>query len=712
MEKTRKSTLAIIFIIVFILPGYAQEGMWMLTQLNQLDLSKKGLQIPVTSVYSKDKPSVSDAIVKLGGGTASFVSVDGLLITNHHVAYGAIQEVSSVKNDYLQNGFLAEKRSDEISVPGYQASLLLEMRDITAEVLDAIKGITDPAERNRKILEKEAELTAPYAKDKVDIEADAMPMFDGRQYMLFVHKIFKDVRLVYAPPVSIGNYGGEIDNWMWPRHTGDFSFMRVYCSPDGTGKEYSPENVPYHPKVWLKVAKNFLKDGDFNFIIGYPGSTTRYRSSTSVNFNEHYTFPVTVKSYSEIIEICSLYTKNNHEGQLKVANLVKGLANTMKNFQGKIDGMKKTHFYEKKLEFEKEFLKWANSKPETKAKYGDILEKEKEVYKLIEPTKLRDLAFENFQGLAGTPLNIAQQLIYYARERDKAEGGFSENSVDRAVDGLQYAYKDYFEPVDKALFRHALKTAGELPGEQRITGIEYVFTSSKPLDQFVDDAYKSTKLLDAGYTKSLFRKTTKELRELNDPFITMALNIDPMADEIQQINQKFTLNVSEARRVYLEGLFEWKGTGMYPDANRTKRFSWGKIRGYRPAEAVSYDPFTTLKGVIEKNTGEAPFNVPVELVNLYNKKDFGRWVNPATKEVPVAWLNMCDITGGNSGSPVLNAKGEICGLAFDGNYESMIGDWQYNPELQRCINVDIHYVLFITEKIGHAGFILKEMGIN
>jgi len=711
----KKVTLLSLFLFTIAIQLPAQEGMWLLSQINQLDLAKKGLQIPVADVYSKDKASLSDAVVQLGGGTASFISGEGLLITNHHVAFGAIQRASSVNSDYLINGFLASKRSDEIKAPGYQARLMIEMRDVTAEVLEAAKGISDPTEKNKIINEKLTKITKDIRNGREDVEVTVSPIFNGRQYILYVNKVFKDIRIVYAPPSSIGNYGGETDNWMWPRHTGDFSFMRVYCAPDGSGKEYAADNVPYHPKVWLKVAKNFLKDGDFTFIIGYPGFTTRYRSSTSAYWNEHFNYPFTIKNYQEIIDLLDQLTKNNHEGQLKVASLKKGLANTMKNYQGKVDGMKKTHFYEKKLEYEKEFVKWANSKPETKALYADILAKEKAEYKVLEGTKQRDNVFGVFQGLAGTPLSLAQQIIYFAQQRDKTESerdpGFSETTVDQAINGLQYAYANYFEPVDKAMMVRAIKMAKELPQDQRITGAEYIFSDkSKTIEQFVDEAYQSSKIMDQDYTKSLMKKTTKELEALNDPFIKLAYSIDPMAIEITETNQKFGNNVTELRKVFLDGLFAWKGTDMYPDANGTKRLTWGKIKGYRPADAVWYSPFTTLEGVVEKNTGAEPFNAPVALEDIYKKRDFGAWADPVTKDVPVAFLNQCDITGGNSGSPVLNAKGEICGVAFDGNYESMISDWQYDYALQRCINVDIHYVLFITEKVGKAGFLLKEIG--
>jgi hypothetical protein len=710
----KRVTLAFFLLFVFVIGLKAQEGMWLLNQIGQLDLKKNGLQIPLEQVYAPGKPCVANAIVQLGGGTASFVSKDGLLITNHHVAYTAIQRTSSVNSDYLKNGFLATKKSDEIKAPGYQARLLLEMKDVTAEVTAAGKDASDPSDRVKKISKKIKEMTAAIEKGKEDMEASVSQMYNGRQYMLFVHKVFKDIRIVYAPPSSVGNFGGEVDNWMWPRQTGDFSFMRVYVAPDGTGKAYAADNIPYHPKVWLKIAQTFQKDGDFNFIIGYPGQTTRYRSSTSVYFNEHYNYPFTVQNFQEIIDLADQLTKGNREGQLKVANLVKGLANVMKNYQGKLDGMRKTHFYEKKLEFEKEFEKWANSKPETKAKYGDILAKEKNEYKAIEKTKERDNVFGLFQGLAGTPMSIAQTLVYFAQQHDKPEGerdpGYTEEAIQQTIEGLEFTYANYFESFDKALTLRALEMAKKLPADQRITGVEYIVNDpSKSLQQWVDDAYKTSRLMDKSYIPDLFKKSEKELKALNDPFINLAFSIDPMANEIQEINQKFGNNVTEIRKVYMDGLYEWKGTGMYPDANSTIRFTWGKIKGYKPADAVWYYPFTTTEGMVAKATGKEPFDAPQALVDMCNKKDFGKYADPAMNDVPIAFLNQCDITGGNSGSPVMNARGEIVGVAFDGNYESMISDWQYDYNLQRCISVDMHYVQFICDKYGKAGFLLEEM---
>ena len=713
----RKYFISLLISFMIIVPAFAQEGMWLLSQMNQLDLAKKGLMIPVTDIYNPGKPGISSAVVQLGGGSASFVSPEGLLVTNHHVAYRALQRSSSVSSDYLTNGFLAKTKAEEIKAPGYSARMLLEMKDVTADVLKVAQGITNPTEKDKKITAYIVDVYEKAKKENEDIEASIVQMYNGKQYILFTSKVFKDIRIVYSPPLSIGNYGGETDNWMWPRHTGDFSFMRVYVSKDGKGTEFSADNVPYKPAKWLKVATEPIKDGDFNFIVGFPGSTTRYRSSTSVHWNQEYNYPFSIRNYKEIIALAEEVTKNDPEGKLKVASQIKGLANVMKNYEGKLAGMKKTNFLEKKLEFEKEFLKWANSNPATKKKYGDILAKEKEQYvTLLSKTKDRDDVFGVFQGLAGTELSVASQIYNIVKELSKPEAerqpGYDETTLEYFIKNLQYTYADAYEPADRALTLRALKMADALPADQRITGIEYILNNkSVSLEQFVNDAFKDSKLKNIEFARELCKKTVAELEALNDPFMQMTVKMYPMSEEIRKTNEVFSSNVVALRKEYLDALYEWKGKTLYPDANGTIRFTWGKVKGYRPADAVWYDPFTTLEGVIEKNTGIEPFNAPAGLVELYKKRDFGKWMDPKMKDVPLAFLNQCDITGGNSGSPVLNAKGEIIGVAFDGNYESMISDWQYDYALQRCISVEMRYVLFITEKYGKAGFLLDEMGV-
>lgn len=713
----KKRIIISLFCILTVLSSFAQEGMWMLTQLAQLDLAKKGLIIPIEQIYSPDQSCLANAILLLGGGSASFVSPEGLVVTNHHVAYTALQRASSVDNNYLTNGFLARERSSEIQAPGYQAMLMTEMKDVTTDVLESVKGLTDPVEKDKKANIRIAEMTEAVRKQKEDTEAEVASMYNGKQYIMYTYKVFKDIRIVYAPPMSIGNYGGEIDNWMWPRHTGDFSFVRVYVSPDGLGREYSTENVPYKPKTWLKVAQSNLKEGDFNFIMGYPGSTTRYRTSNSVSWNLNNNYPFNVKNFGEIISLTEELTKNDPAGELKMASMTRGLANAMKNYQGNIDGMKKTHFLQNKLDFEKKFMTWTNSTPDRKEKYGGILPKIKDQYNIIAKTKNRDDVFNMLQGLSGTMLSLAIQIYYVTKEMEKPsverQPGLNEESLKEYAEGLIYTYNDYYEQVDKALLIRALKMASALPSDQRIPGLEYILTGkSKTPEQWVDEAYNKTSLKDPAFTKSIIGKSSADIKKIDDPLLQLAISIFPMSEEINNTSQVFASNVTALRKEYIDALYEWKGSAIYPDANRTIRFTWGPVKGYKPADAIWYNPMTSLRGVIDKNSGEEPFDAPEKLVNLEENKDFGRWKDPVLNDVPVAFLNQCDITGGNSGSPVMNAKGEIIGVAFDGNYEAMISDWNYNYDLQRCISVDIRYVLFITEKFGNAGFLLDEMEVK
>jgi len=709
--------LTVLLSIVFAITSLGQEGMWLLNQIDDLNLQEKGLQIATSEIYNPDAPSLYNAIVQLGGGTASFVSDQGLLITNHHVAYGALQRAASAENDYITDGFLAKTKEEEIEASGYQARLLIEMRDVTDEIVKAGKGIEDNVERDKKVNEKIMKMTDGIEKKGDDLEARVVEMFNGKQYILFTYKVFKDVRIVYAPPSSIGNYGGDIDNWMWPRHTGDFSFLRVYATPEGNGAEFSKDNVPYKPKVWLKVAQSDLKDGDFTFIMGYPGFTTRYRTSNSAAWNLKYNYPFSIETFGNIIEMLDEMTEDDPEGKIKVASLKKGLANTMKNYQGKVDGMVNTNYVEEKKEFEKEFTKWVNADPERKAKYGDILKNIRAEYEVIEKTKDRDNLLGYFQGLAGTELGIASYAYYVATEMDKPKKerapGVNEAAIEDIKNGLMFQYANLYIPADKEMLIMALEMADELPADQRIDALNYILENKDmSIEEWVNWAYETSELDNLDYAKSLFGMSVAEIDALNDPFITMWAAVNPLVEAYGEVYEQFAANVTDLRKDYIDALYEWKGAEMYPDANSTMRFTSGPVKGYSPEDAVWYEPFTSLEGVIAKDKNVEPFDAPDKLVKLYLQRDFGPWIDPELNDVPVAFLHQCDITGGNSGSPVMNAKGEIIGVAFDGNYEAMISDWQYDFDMQRTISVDIRYVMFITDKFADAGFILEEMGVK
>ncbi len=712
-----KKVIILLLVSVFLsYSAVAEEGMWLLSQIEQLGLESKGLEIPLEKIYHPEKPSLTDAIVWLGGCSASFVSPDGLILTNHHCAYGALQRASSAEKDYIKDGFLAKNRSEELQAIGSTASVLEEMRDVTDEVLKAAKNEVDPVEREKKINTKIAQMTEKIEGGRDDVLAMIASMYNGKQYILFVYKRYQDVRIVFAPPEAIGKYGGDIDNWMWPRHTGDFTYLRAYMAPDGSGAKYSPDNVPVKPKNYLRIASDFVREGDFTFILGYPGSTTRWRTSNSVAWNLNYNYPETIQNFQALVDLMREYTADSPEGKIKVANLDAGLNNTIKNNQGMIDGMTKTNFLEKKKSFEKELMTFINSEPELRDKYGDILTRIEAQYAELKKTKALDDALGYFGLASGTLLPLADQIYSTAREREKPKKernpNFSERNVEQAAEDLHLQFFSYYEPVDRAMLIRVLQLVKELPQGSRLEGLEYIYHSGKLIEAFVEEAYASSKLSDVEYARTLFKKSSKELEELGDPFFAMAAAIYDDAEALNKRTLKFNANIFSLRKEYINALYEWKGQGLYPEANSTMRFTYGHVAPYSPADAVWYKPFTTLKGVVDKHTGKDPFDNPDKLTKLWENRDFGRWADPNLNDVPVGFLHRCDITGGNSGSAVMNARGELIGLAFDGNYEAMTGDWQYDYDMQRTISVSIHYVMFITEKFAGADFLLEEMGVQ
>lgn len=712
----KKIILALIVSLSVTTISYSQEGMWLLNQIEQLDLKSKGLKIEVNEIYNTQKPSLYNAIIQIGGGSGSFVSQDGLVLTNHHVAYDAIQKASTPEKDFIKNGFLAMKKSDEIEAKGYVASLLLEMIEVTNEITSGVSTISDPMDKQRKIQENTQQMIDKVKAGRDDIRVQISEMFNGKMYYRSVYQIFKDVRIVYAPNESIGQFGGDEDNWMWPRHTGDFTYLRVYCAPDGTGREYNKENIPYKPKIWLKIAQDDLDDGDLTFILGFPGFTTRYRSTNSISWNLNNNYPNTIKNFKEIIQIMDDLTKDSPDGKIKVASLRYGLSNTLKNFEGKVAGMKRTNYLGKRVQFEKEYMNWLDKNPSLKEKYGKVFSDEKVFYDDLAKTKLKDDLLGNLGGLSGAPLSVAMQIYNITKEIEKPEGerqpGLTSEVFNQLKENIPFFYSNYFEPVDKAMFVRSIKYAAQLPADQRITGLKYITDIKMMPEQIAEQMWRESKITDDEYLKSIIGKSSKELESLNDPFIKMAASIYPEIQKLQEDGEQFNAGVIPIRKIYIDALYEWKGSSMYPDANSTMRFTSGPVRGYTPQDAVWYYPFTSLKGVLQKERNEDPFDVPDKLFELYEKKDFGNWVDPELEDVPVAFTAMCDITGGNSGSPVLNANGELIGLAFDGNYEAMISDWQYDYDLQRMIAVDIRYVLFITEKFANAGYLLDEMGVK
>ena len=712
----KKLVLLVMLLTLSLRQGFAEEGMWLLTQIDKLDLKKQGLKIKVSDIYNPDGISLTQAIVNLGGASAELVSPEGLLLTNHHVAFGGVQRASINADDYITKGFFAPTRKDEIPAPGYIARVLLEMKDVTEEVVSALQGMEDPVQRKRAVRAKIKSMTDAIEGDREDITARIAEMFEGQQYILYVQQSFEDVRLVYVPPLSIGKYGGDIDNWMWPRHTGDFAFLRVYMAPDGKGRKYNEENIPYKPKKWLKVAKEPLKEGDLTFIMGFPGRTNRYRTSYAVDYSLNHFYPRSIENFKEMIDLLESKAQEDPIVARKVAGFLSGLNNAMKNYQGNLDGMQALNFLEKKQVMEQELQAFINADRDLKARYGTVLEAIADIYRQQVENRENDEILSAFGRMSGTLPGIANQIAFNAQQRslpeDEREPGFSESDIERGLQRLHFTFMSFDEGVDKALLNRTLHKAKRMGDALHLESLKTVAQGDRCIKEIIDEMYSNTRLTDLDYVKEMYRASLDDLKSIDDPLIAFALKLYPDLQAKRKTDEKREALLSELSRRYIEMLQNWKKTELYPDANGTIRFTYGKVSGYEPRDAVYYQPFTTLGGVIEKHTGEEPFDAPQKLHELHKQRDYGKWADPQLGGVPVAFIHECDITGGNSGSPVMNARGELIGIAFDGNYEALTGDWEFIPDLQRTISVDIRYVLFVTEKFAGGDYILKEMGIK
>jgi len=712
-----KKLISLLVVVSMIGFAFADEGMWTMDQIDKLDLQKKGLKIPLEEVYNPDGTSLFNAIVKLGGGTSEFVSSNGLILTNHHVAYGAVQRASTQGTDYLTNGFLANSLEEEIQAPGSSAMIIDEIKDVTDEVLLSGTKIKNLVKRQKAIDAKIQAMTDAIEEGKEDVTARIAAMYEGQQYLLYIYKRFDDVRIVYMPPLAIGNYGGDIDNWMWPRHTGDFAYARVYVSPDGTGRKYHEDNVPYQPKKWLKISTRDLDDGDFTMVMGYPGRTSRYRSSHTVKYNRDLFYPDWLARAGDVKNILEKAGEDSPEAKIAVANMRAGIANYQKKYGGTVAAMDNFDYIQYTIDNEKKFMEFVKSDRKLKKKYGKVLDDIGALYGDQIANKKHNDILGSFGYYAGTLPGVANNVYYTVKEREKSvserDPNFSEKDVERGAERLHYRYMGFYEPVQKELLKYILEKSIKLPINSRVKGIdEFLVKSNMTVDEFVDFAFENTKLSDVEYAKSLLKLSSKEVEKLNDPLLNLAIAMYPENEESRNRGEKFNANITDLRKKYMEGLQLMSDNAVYPDANGTFRFTYGDVEGYSPRDAVQYAPFTTLGGAIEKDTGESPFDMPAKLKELYKARDYGNWADPDLNDIPIAFTHAVETTNGNSGSPVLNAYGEMIGIVFDGNIESMLSDWKHDPDIQRTISVDIRYVMFVTEKYAGADYLLEEMGLK
>ncbi|MCB0730943.1 MAG: S46 family peptidase [Ignavibacteriae bacterium] len=712
MKKYTNLVFISILIIIFSSTvSFSEEGMYPLSEIHKLKLKEAGLKIDAIDVYNPNGISLIDALVKVGGCTGSFVSDEGLILTNHHCAFGSISRASTPEHNYLENGFLAETKLDEISAKGITVRITESYEDVSEQILEAIKNIDDLAERT-KIIEDKMEEIANAANDSINsIEGRVSEMFIGKTYILFKYRIIKDVRIVYAPPRSIGEFGGETDNWIWPRHTGDFTFMRAYVAPDGSAAEYSENNIPFKPKKFLKVNPNGVEEGDFTFILGYPGRTYRHLPSYFLEFQENYQLPYISKTYDWMIDLLEKISADNTELQLKFASTIKRLANTTKNYKGKLKGLKRINLVEQKQNEEKEIQNFIENNSLLNEKYKNLLPQFEDTYNNLFDIADAYLWFRTFNRYSNGYL-IANLINEYADEMQKPEeerkSEFKSDKIDKTKKRFNDYLKDHNNEFEKVFLKKMISDALKFNGKSEIKSLHQNLQDLS-VDDFVNQLFSETKIFDLDEINNFLEMKPSDI---NDSFLNLVKSLDSEYKIIDTEYDRITGSISKLSAELYEVKKEWKETGFIPDANGTLRLTYGYIKGYSPADAVYMSPITTLDGVIDKSLLGGEYAIPDKLKVLYDEKDFGQFYEDRLESVPVGILYNMDTTGGNSGSPIMNANGEMIGINFDRAFEATINDFAWNESYSRSIGVDIRYVLWITQKLGGADYLLSEMGVN
>ncbi len=716
-----KKVLSLILVFNFSIFNFlkADEGMWLpifLKAMNEADMQSKGLKLSADDIYSINKSSLKDAIVHFGGGcTAEIISDQGLMLTNHHCGYGQIQEHSTVENDLLTNGFWAKSQAEELANPGLTATLIIRMEDVTKQVLVNVSvGMTD-AEREKKINEAIAQITKDVVKG-THYGAYIRPFFYGNEYYMFVTETFKDVRLVGAPPSSIGKFGGDTDNWMWPRHTGDFSIFRIYANKDNMPADYSKDNVPYKPKYVIPISIKGIEENDFTMVYGFPGRTTEYLSSFAVNMIMNETDPAKVKIRATRLEIWDKDMKASDKVRIQYSAKYASIANYWKKWDGEIRGLKKADAINKKKLFEQDFLLKVNTDDDAKGKYGTLFSDFEKMYGELSPwSKQRDYHSEAIMGIEA--VNIAS---YFYDVVDALKSGKKTVDIQKNIDKIRsdaiIFYKDFNAATDEQICAAMLKIyINNIERDKQAVIFSEIEKKYKgDFKKYAKDIYAKSIFVSEAKVMEALKDLEKNYKKIEkDPVYKLMYScMSKFRQEVLPKYLELDAKINSLNRTYMKAMRELVTTKKYyPDANSTLRVTYGKVSGYFPKDGVHYAFYTTLDGVMEKeNPALDEFIVFPKLKELYKNKDYGQYANKKG-ELPVAFCASNHTTGGNSGSPVLNGEGQLIGTNFDRNWEGTMSDIIYNPDQVRNIVLDVRFTLFVIDKFAGAGYLLDEMKI-
>ncbi len=721
MGVTRRALVVLFAITAITQLASADEGMWPLYSVDQLPLDylrTRGLNLQPGQIFNSSGSGIADAVVQVGGATGSFVSPEGLILTNHHVAYDAVQEQSTVEHNYLRDGFYASSREEEIPAIGYKAYVTLSVKDVTKEIQSGLTEGMPYLQRYQRIDKNIKKLVSETEKGN-RIKARVASMFGGKQYMLYTTLELRDIRLVYVPPEAVGNYGGDIDNWMWPRHTGDFAFLRAYVAPDGRAADFSATNVPYKPKVYLPIETKGLREGDLTMTIGFPGGTSRHISSFELANEIDFYYPNSIASYEDQIAILNEAGKRDPATGLRLASDLQGLNNVLKNSYGTVDGFRKGHTLEHKREAEQQLTEFLAKDLALSAKYGSVLPSFDSLYQAHKQTQLHDFVLGRLARQCDY-LSLASTIYRWACEREKPDlerdRGYQNRDTLAAKERLKNAQINLVPEVDKEILKYYLNKAAKLPPSQSIVPLTSLLgdraESDAEIKELVESWYSSTKVGNAEERLAMFAMKRDQLEKLDDAFINLAKELKPETDAMRERDKAFSGAETRLTPLLVRAIAEWKQGEMYPDANGTMRLSYGEVKSYSPRDATDHFYLTTLHGVLEKETDKEPFTVPDSLRDAYISRDYGSWVDPVVNDIPVNFLTTNDITGGNSGSPVINGNGKLIGVAFDGNWEGVASDYLFIPEVTRTIVADIRYVMFIIDRVYHLESLVKELNLK